>query len=122
MNNEEKILQMLETMQNQIGTMQNQIGSIEHRLDSMQNQIGTMQNQMNTMQESMDRQFSELREQMKADHLAVGEMFEKAYEKIGEVSDKVERIDKKLEANIAVTKDNTYDIALLRAERGQKQG
>ncbi len=115
MNNEEKILQMLETMQNQIGTMQNQIGSIEHRLDSMQNQ-------MNTMQESMDRQFSELREQMKADHLAVGEMFEKAYEKIGEVSDKVERIDKKLEANIAVTKDNTYDIALLRAERGQKQG
>lgn len=108
MNNEEKILQMLETMQNQIG-------SIEHRLDSMQNQ-------MNTMQESMDRQFSELREQMKADHLAVGEMFEKAYEKIGEVSDKVERIDKKLEANIAVTKDNTYDIALLRAERGQKQG
>ena len=108
MNNEEKILQILETMQNQIG-------SIEHRLDSMQNQ-------MNTMQESMDRQFSELREQMKADHLAVGEMFEKAYEKIGEVSDKVERIDKKLEANIAVTKDNTYDIALLRAERGQKQG
>ena len=76
MNNEEKILQILETMQNQ---------------------IGTMQNQMNSMQESMDRQFSELREQMKADHLAVGEMFEKAYEKIGEVSDKVERIDKKLE-------------------------
>ena len=74
MNNEEKILQILETMQNQ---------------------IGTMQNQMNSMQESMDRQFSELREQMKADHLAVGEMFEKAYEKIGEVSDKVERIDKK---------------------------
>ena len=101
LNNEEKILQILETMQNQ---------------------IGTMQNQMNSMQESMDRQFSELREQMKADHLAVGEMFEKAYEKIGEVSDKVERIDKKLEANIAVTKDNTYDIALLRAERGQKQG
>ena len=108
MNNEEKILQMLETMQNQIGT-------IEHRMDSIEGKI-------NTMQESMDQQFSELRDQMKVDHLAVGEMFEKAYEKIDRVSDNVERIDAKLEANIAVTKDNTYDIALLRAERGQKQG
>ena len=122
MNNEEKILQMLETMQNQIGTMQNQIGTMQNQIGSIEHRLDSMQNQMNTMQESMDRQFSELREQMKADHLAVGEMFEKAYEKIGEVSDKVERIDKKLEANIAVTKDNTYDIALLRAERGQKQG
>ncbi len=108
MNNEEKILQMLEIMQNQIGT-------IEHRMDSIEGKI-------NTMQESMDQQFSELRDQMKVDHLAVGEMFEKAYEKIDRVSDNVERIDAKLEANIAVTKDNTYDIALLRAERGQKQG
>ena len=67
MNNEEKILQMLETMQNQIGT-------IEHRMDSIEGKI-------NTMQESMDQQFSELRDQMKVDHLAVGEMFEKAYPK-----------------------------------------
>ena len=96
-------------------TMQNQIGTIEHRMDSIEGKI-------NTMQESMDQQFSELRDQMKVDHLAVGEMFEKAYEKIDRVSDNVERIDAKLEANIAVTKDNTYDIALLRAERGQKQG
>ena len=39
MNNEEKILSILETMQGQIGSMQGQIGSMQDRLDSMESEI-----------------------------------------------------------------------------------
>ncbi len=74
MNNEEKILSILEQMNTHIGSidtrldslenrmgsmesrmdsMENRMGSMESRMDSMENRVDTMQSQMNTMQNQM---------------------------------------------------------------------
>lgn len=74
MNNEEKILSILEQMNTHIGSidtrldslenrmgsmesrmdsMENRMGSLESRMDSMENRVDTMQSQMNTMQNQM---------------------------------------------------------------------
>ena len=61
MNNEEKILGILETMQGQIGTIQDQmktmqeeIGSLGERMKSFDGHMDLLQRQVDTMQDQLD--------------------------------------------------------------------
>lgn len=72
MNNEEKILQMLETMnehmgametrmdsmETHIGSMETRIGSMETRMDSMENNIGAMSTRMDSMETSLHEEIA----------------------------------------------------------------
>ncbi len=55
MNNEEKILTMLEKMQGQINEMQGQIGNMQGQIGDMQGEISTIKTSQAAMQETLTR-------------------------------------------------------------------
>lgn len=53
MNNEEKILKILETMQGQIGTMQGQMSKMDARLDRLESDVKEMREDVEVIKEDI---------------------------------------------------------------------
>ncbi len=54
MNNEEKILEMLSTMQVQMNSMQGQMNTMQGKMDTMQKQIAAIDRRLNSVEDKLD--------------------------------------------------------------------
>lgn len=114
MNNEDKILTMLESIQKQIGSMENKFTNMENRFDTMEsntnnrfdtidNRFDTMDNRFDDMEKFIAKEIQSTRDELKLE-------IQHVYDEVKEIKEDFNNIEQ-------VTAKNWLDISRLKAVR-----
>lgn len=114
MNNEDKILTMLDNIQKQIGSMENRFNTmesntnnrfdnIENRFDTMENRFDTMGNRFDAMEKFIAKEIQSTRDELKLE-------IQHVYDEVKEIKEDFNNIEQ-------VTAKNWLDISRLKAVR-----
>lgn len=111
MNNEDKILTILESIQKQIGSMENRFNTMEsntnNRFDTMENRFDTMENNTNNRFDAMEKfiakEIQSTRDELKLE-------IQHVYDEVKEIKEDFNNIEQ-------VTAKNWLDISRLKAVR-----
>ena len=114
MNNEDKILTILESIQKQIGTMDNRFDAIDNRFDTMDNRFDTMDNRFDAMENNTNNRFDAMEKfiakeiQSTRDELKIE--IQHVYDEVKEIKEDFNNIEQ-------VTAKNWLDISRLKSVR-----
>lgn len=107
MNNEDKILTILENIQNQIGSMENRFDAMENntnnRFDTMENRFDTMDNRFDAMEKFIIKEIQSTRNELKLE-------IQHVYDEVKELKEDFNNIEQ-------MTAKNWLDISKLKAIR-----
>ena len=128
MNNEEKILAILESMQAEQQKTNERLGGLETRFDKLETRFDTLETRFDKLEarfDTLETGFNELK--AKVDRLEVGlsevkKDTEAIFEHVVGLTEAQVATDKTVADLTAVVKENTFDIVKLKAARQCRYG